>query len=192
MNIKKLSILQIVIIYFKSLYNEFPGDERRPLVMIIKGLIKKSYECLGIFRAKELLGYAFFVKNGNDYLWDYFVVLEPYRNKGVGSAIIKMVIRYYMDAHSVIGEIEDPDFAVNNNERCIRERRRDFYFRNGCYDTKVRAKTFGVRYILIQLAGHTITPKEVNRLYKMFYRNSLPKYLFTANIKTKLYTKCND
>lgn len=189
MVIRKLNIIQIISIYQKSLRHEFPANERRPLMMILRGVYKGKYECLGVFKGKKIIGYAFFVKNENDYLWDYLAVLEEYRNKGVGSIIIKKVVRYYKNAHSVIGEVEDPYYSKDNNDKSIRERRLDFYMRNGCRDTLVRTKTFGVRFILIQIAGVNLLPAEVSRIYKSHYRKTLPKLLYKNNIKTGKYIK---
>lgn len=186
MYIKKLNLLQIIKIYHKSLRHEFPRNERRPLFMIIKGTLSGTYECIGAFRNNTLLGYAFFVKNANDYLWDYLAVLKPYRNKGIGSHFLKKVVHYYKDAHSVIGEVEDPHYADDSLEISTRSRRLDFYMRNGCSDTNVRTNTFGVRFIIIQLAGDKIEPIEVSRLYKMHYRKSLPMHLYKNNIRTKI------
>ena len=181
--IKKLNIKQIVFVYNKSLKKEFPANERRPLTMIIVGAAKGTYECLGAFYKDKIIGYAFFVKHGDDYLWDYLAVFEKYRCKGAGAQIIKAVRNHYKTAHSVIGEVENPDCAEDNEDRNVMSRRLNFYLRNRCIDTGVKALTFGAHFIIIQLAGKKLEKAEVARLYRKHYRISLPKHLYEGNIK---------
>lgn len=182
--IKKLNIIQIISVYNRSLKKEFPSNERRPLVLIIKGVIAGTYECLGAFCENELLGYAFFLKYGNDYLWDYLAVFENYRCGGVGSKIIHTVKEYYKSADSVIGEVENPEFAKTDEEKKIMSRRLNFYLRNGCADTGVKAVTFGAHFIIIQISGKSKDTLGLAELYKTHYRVSLPKRIYEGNIET--------
>lgn len=189
--IKKLNIRDVIVIYRKSLKHEFPANERRPLIMIIKGMLAGTYECLGAFCEGRLLGYAFFLKHKDDYLWDYLAVLKKYRCKGVGSKIIQSVREYYKSADSVIGEVENPAYAKNDKDKEIMTRRLQFYLRNDCVDTGVRAVTFGARFIIIQLAGKKMDVSSVEQLYRMHYKLSLPRRLYDGNIKT-CYNLCDD
>lgn len=182
--IKKLNIRDVIVIYHKSLKHEFPPNERRPLIMIIKGMFAGTYECLGAFSESRLLGYAFFLKHGNDYLWDYLTVLKKYRCRGVGSKIIQAVRAYYKSANSVIGEVENPAFAKSSEDKEIMTRRLQFYLRNDCVDTEVRSVTFGAHFIIIQLSGQRLDATTVVQLYRMHYKVSLPRRLYDGNIKT--------
>lgn len=183
-SIRKLNIIQIISVYNKSLKHEFPSNERRPLALIIKGVNAGTYECLGAFSGNELLGYAFFLKHGNDYLWDYLAVFEEYRCDGVGSKIIQAIREHYKSADSVIGEVENPEFARTDEERQLMTRRMDFYLRNGCIDTGVKAVTFGARFIIIQISGKSMGVSDLAELYKTHYRVSLPKRIYEGNIET--------
>lgn len=181
--IKKLNTRQTVGIYNKSLKKEFPVNERRPLFLIIKGMFAGTYECLGAVCKGRIIGYAFFIKYGNDYLFDYLAVYEKYRCKGVGSQIIKAVREYYINADSIIGEVENPNFAGTAEEESLMARRYNFYLRNGCIDTGVKAETFGVHFIIIQLAGKELDRAKVAKLYQTHYKMSLPRHLYANNIK---------
>lgn len=183
LDINKLNIRQTVAIYNRSLKKEFPINERRPLFMIIRGMIAGTYECLGAFYKGRIIGYAFFLKHGNDYLWDYLAVLEKYRCKGVGTQIIRSVKEYYDDVDSVIGEVENPACAGPNEDKYMMTRRYNFYLRNGCVDTEVKAVTFGVHFIIIQISGKKLDAEKVAKLYLMHYKESLPRRLYENNIK---------
>lgn len=181
--IKKLNIRQTIAAYNTSLRKEFPANERRPLFMIMKGILAGTYECLGAFYKDRMLGYAFFLKHENDYLWDYLAVFEKYRCKGVGSQIIKRIKEYYETADSVIGEVENPDLTDSEKEKEIRARRYQFYLRNGCVDTGVKTVTFGAPFIIIQIAGRPLDASKVAKLYRMHYKVSLPRRLYEGNIR---------
>ena len=62
-------------------------------------------------------------------------------------------------------EIENPDFAKDEEERALRERRRQFYLRNGIVDTGVNIELAGVEYrIMEMLVGKPHTPDEIRGL----------------------------
>lgn len=182
--LRKLTYTEIVSTYIKYLFWDFPAEERRPLLMILNSAIHGYYECLGAFYKERQVGYAFFVKIKKHYLMDYLAVVKNYRGKGIGSAILNEIRCYYQAAASVICEVENPDYAENESDRNTRQRRLDFYYKNGCHDTKVRTWTFGVRFILLEIKEKTLEKEKVGRLYHLFYKKTLPKEMYRKNIKT--------
>ena len=112
MIIKNLTQEQVKTIYNNHMVNDFPASELKPLSMILKGMKKKIFEWLGYVdeESGEILAYAVFVKNGNDYLFDYLAVISDSRNSGIGSSFLKQIAEHYKHADSVIGEVEDPVF----------------------------------------------------------------------------------
>ena len=65
-------------------------------------------------------------------------------------------------AKSIIGEVENPEFAKSEEDRRIQTRRFEFYMRNGFRDTGVRAACFGVPYIIIEMGqGPAHTAEEI-------------------------------
>lgn len=190
MEIKSLTIEQVKQVYEESMKVDFPDNERKPLAMILKALENGTYECLGAFMEEgevdKIVGYAFFVKTENDYLFDYLAVMKDYRNKGIGAEFLKGIAKHCENYESVIGEVEDPACAKTEDEKKLQQRRRDFYFRNGYVDTKVRVKLFGVDYLVIEMNKNvTHTEQEIKELYKKHYEAMLPKLLYKTMVKIK-------
>lgn len=182
LEIKKLTIRQIIVVYSRSLKKEFPANERRPLFMIIKGVLAGNYECLGAFYKGRLLAYAFFLKNRNDYLLDYLAVFKRYRCKGVGTKVIQAIRKYYKDADSIIGEVENPDYADNGEDSERMKRRLDFYLKNACIDTGVRTITFGAHFIIIQLFGKQQSQADMAQIYQRHYKDYFPQRVYEKNV----------
>lgn len=165
---------------------DFPASERKPLSMIMKGVRKGTYECLGFREGKALLGYAFFHKTGKNYLFDYLAVVPGKRNQGIGGAFLKELTSYYKRVGSVIGEVEDPDCAETEEERILQKRRYEFYMRNGYVDTGIRVHLFGVHYRVIKMQnGKGQTKQELVSIYKKHYMSFLPFYLYLPNVRIK-------
>ena len=84
----------------------------------------------------------------------------------------------------LIAEIENPEYAENEDDRVLQTRRFGFYTRNGCSDTGLRVRCFGVPFMILRWG------KKENEdldalwdLYQSFYRIMLPKDLFKKSIK---------
>ena len=182
-NIVELSKKQVREIYKKNMCVDFPEDELKPLSMLIKSINKGIYECLGMMKDGDLLGYAFFVKNNKDCLLDYFAIVKEHRNSGLGATFLKYIAEYYKDTDSVILEVENPAFAINEEDRILQKRRYNFYLRNGYIDTGVWAKLFGVNYIILELdLGKAHSKEQIEELYLSNYKIVLPKRLFKKKI----------
>ena len=188
MIIKNLTQDQVKTIYNNHMVNDFPASELKPLSMILKGMEKKIFECLGQVdeESGEILAYAVFVKNGNDYLFDYLAVISDSRNSGIGSSFLKQIAEHYKQADSVIGEVEDPVFAKDDEEKNLQERRIGFYKRNGYIDTNVRVKLFGVDFKVFEMnLGRKHSEEEIKQLYKSHYKKILPIFLYWRSVKIK-------
>ncbi|MDO4621521.1 MAG: GNAT family N-acetyltransferase [Eubacteriales bacterium] len=186
MEIKKLNDEQIVYVYQTYMMEHFPDDERKPLAMIRKALNEGTYECLGLFEDAEVLGYAFFSIYGKSCLFDYLGIADEYRNKGLGSELVKYVGAYYREMDCVFGEVEDYTLAETEEERSIQERRYHFYLRNGLVDTGVRVEMFGVDYIVLEVpVHHRHTWEQMKAIYADHYAAMLPKPIFDQKIRVK-------
>lgn len=185
-DISLLSREQIKEVYKESMMVDFPDNERKPLSMIMKALDKGAYICLGVIDKVKVLGYAFFVKNENDYLFDYLAVINGNRNNGLGSFFLKHIAEYFKDANSIIGEVEDPQCAKTEEDRLLQQRRYNFYMRNGFVDTGVKANVFGADFIIIELKlGSVHTQDEIKKLYLNHYKSFLPRLMFYRKVKIK-------
>lgn len=186
MEVIELSKEQVKYLYEVSMMKDFPDNERKPLSMILTAIDKGAYDCLGIVEKDTILGYAFFMKIGKDYLFDYYVILQEYRNSGIGSAFLQEIAKHYQDADSVIGEVEDFSLAESEEDKNLQERRYQFYLRNGYVDTAVRVKLFGVDYRVIEMAiGKAHTKEEIKELYRAHYKAIFPWIIYKQKVKIK-------
>ena len=175
---------RVASLYEERMVHDFAKDELKPLKMILKAMDEGIYECLGLSDGERLLGYTFLVKQGKRYLVDYLAVYPKERNKGRGADILKLLRDHVTDAEMIIAEVEDPSYAESSEEKEIQERRVSFYFRNGCSDTGVRVRCFGVPFIIISIGGSSsLDQSAMWEAYQSFYRAVLPKKMFDANIE---------
>ena len=89
---------------------------------------------------------------------------------------------------NIIGEVEDPKYARNDDDRKLRIRRMDFYLRNGCFDTGVRAKCFGVEFIILRMGKKKLEKQKCWDIYSAIYRSILPKDMYDENIELLGFT----
>ncbi len=184
---------RVASLYEERMVHDFKKDELKPLKMILKAIDDGIYECLGLSDGAGLLGYTFLVRQGKRYLVDYLAVYHEERDKGRGATILKLLSEYITDAEIMIIEVEDPFYAESSEEKELQERRVSFYFRNGCSDTGVRVRCFGVPFIIISFIGNSsLDCDTVWEAYQSFYRAVLPRRMFEANIERISNTDLGD
>lgn len=175
---------QIEELYLTRLKNDFARDERRPLSAIRRLWRKKLYECYALFEKETIQGYAFFVHRGRDYLFDYLAVAEERRAEGLGSCFLHQLASCLRDAGCIVGEVEDPDRAENEEDRSLRERRLQFYLRSGYRKTEVTSTVFGVNYRILELpASRTHTAEEIRTVYTALYRETMPAWFLRTQFR---------
>lgn len=183
----RLNDKQIEYVYNNFMKKDFPPDELKPLSFIKKAINENIYTCYGLFCERIITGYLFLekLKDTDDYLVDYLAVVPEYRNKGLGSEILKLLIEKLPDAKSILVEVEDPDYAENEDDRILQTRRYGFYIRNGFKDTSLRAKCYGVPFRIIETGKNLMhTKEETEKLYRMHYKAMWPRKMY----ETKLFT----
>ena len=174
-------------IYNERMRQDFPSDELKPFFMIRRALRRGVYACYGL-RERDgdaLLGYAFFFRerDGRRFLFDYFAVDRARRSEGLGTAFLTLLREELRNADCVVGEVEDPDVSEDAAERATRQRRLDFYLRNGCVETGIRSRLFGVDYRVLELPlENPHTQAEVREAYEALYRQMLPARLYEGNV----------
>lgn len=152
---------------------DFARNELRPLPSLRRSWDAEEYECYGLYREDELLGYAFFVKQGKWYLFDYLAIAEEFRDHGFGSVFLKGLS--IPGAECVIGEVEDPDKAKDEEDRTQRERRLQFYLRSGYRRTGVTSCVFGVDYRILEVpTGEWHDDSVITAFYTAVYKKLLP------------------
>ena len=175
---------QVEQLYKSRLKKDFARNELRPLASLRRSWEKDAYDCYGLFAGEELLGYAFFVRQGKNYLFDYLGIAEDYRDQGLGSIFLRQLAAGLTEADCVIGEVEDPEKAKDEQTRAVRQRRLQFYLRSGYLKTELRSVVFGVDYRILEIpTGTTHTADELRTIYTGLYRSILPAPFFRTQFQ---------
>lgn len=183
MEVIRLTPIQVMQLY-PFMEKDFPADELKPLSRILSAMENGTYECLGMRSNGKLIGYAYFVRTGNQYLLDYLAVNDKNKNRGIGSQFLRMLVPHLSSADSIIGEVEDPAFAADKDEYLLQTRRLQFYMRNGFRPTGVQVYVFGVHYLLIEMEhGKAHTDQEIRELYRQHYLAMLPEEMYRENVR---------
>jgi len=188
MKIKRLDIEQIRQVYLEYMVKDFPDDELKPLKMIEQSYAEGIYESYGLFEKEILCGYAYFVKvaaehGKSDYIFDFFAIREDLRDKGYGTLFLGLLKNCFTDANSMLGEVENPDYAEDEEEKKVRLRRLDFYLRNGIVDTGVTVQLFGVEYRVLEVPlTRSHEADEVREIYGRIYRTILPDEMYVKRV----------
>ena len=92
----------------------------------------EKLDMLGIYDNDTIVGFFTVRKYANIRYLAYFAVSREKRSSGIGSQAIQLLKERYNDTQ-IVTEFETPDISCDNN--AMRLRRRDFYLRNGFYET---------------------------------------------------------
>lgn len=152
--IRKLSMQELLSIYSAHSIRHFPQNELKPVASITRMAENGTYSGYGLFENNEngkLLCYAFFtiLPDKRNILLDYFAVMEEYRSHGIGSLFLKYMKDTVTEYDGLIIESEDPDYAADEEELAIRNKRLAFYAGNGAVFTGILAEVFGVHYRIL-------------------------------------------
>ena len=184
MELRQLNKDEVISLFNERLVNDFIKEEIKPLNVILKAIDDGIYECLGFYDDKDIVGYTFLVRIGMNYLVDYVAVFSEHRNKGIGGQMLKSLSDYLSQACLVIGEVEDSDYTEDKELKELQKRRIEFYKRNGCRDTGLRVRCFGVPFIILETEGSASVGKDALWVtYQSFYKVVLPREMFENNIE---------
>lgn len=184
-NLRELTKEKITKLYNERMVVDFPPDEQKPLSVILNAFDEGIYKAFGLYENEAIVGYTCLVKSGRDYLIDYLAIYPDKRNRGIGTTLLKILDGHMAGCGTILVEVEDPDYAKDEEDRKLRIRRMDFYLRNGCVDTGVRTRCFGVEFIILQMGGSKADKKKIWEKYSSFYRATLPKKMYDGNIEIK-------
>lgn len=180
LNTRRLTdFAQVETLYKTRLKKDFARNELKPLISMRRSWEDNAYDCYGLFDGEEILGYAFFVRLGNNYLFDYLAIVETHRDEGLGSIFLRQLADCLAGADCVVGEVEDPDKAKDEESRAIRERRLQFYLRSGYRRTELSSCVFGADYRILEVpTGKEHSAEELREIYTALYRSFLPDRFF--------------
>ncbi len=191
-SLKKEEIYNIYNTYMKY---DFPENELKPLSQIISLYEKKIYYPQFFYtddKPWDMKSYMFFTSSnkGTDFgLLDFFAVNKNYRNKGIGTKTIEYIKKTSpIFKNGFLAEIEDPDYAKTEEEKIIRQKRQNFYLKNGFYETDITSICFDVNFRIIYLPynneifSNDILKTELDLIYKSIFPEKYYKD-FVINIK---------
>lgn len=160
---------QIKEIYEKS----FPKDEKFSF-WILKQCAKENNIQLDVIIddiIEKVIGMRFIVNYDNITYLMYLAIDEIYRNKGFGSFVLKDLVT---QNNIVLLCIEKPLPGLKDDKI----RRKNFYLKNGFYETNCFIEDSGVEYeFLASLKGLEITEEDLKKRYSNMSKNPLIKFI---------------
>lgn len=161
----------------KALYESaFPANERIPIKHLLDDKIKREFwaffddDFRGNLSATKtaatptFCGFSNSISHGDITNIVYFAVVPELRSRGYGSKILQAIRRQHPNTRIVVDiEVEEDSKDAEELER--RNRRREFYLRNGFGSSPVDYVWQGEHYRLLT-AGGNVTEKEFRDFWK--------------------------
>ena len=156
---KKSPWLSQVMALYES---AFPANERIPIKHLLDSKIKREF--WAFFDGDLFCGFSNSISHGDITNIVYFAVVPELRGRGYGSQILQAIREKHPDSRIVVDiEVEEDSKDAEELER--RNRRRNFYQRNGFDAAPVEYHWQGEHYRLLS-AGGTVTDKEFRDFWK--------------------------
>ena len=158
----------------KALYESaFPANERIPIKHLLDDKIKREFWAENTAdentAAPKFCGFSNSISLGDITNIVYFAVVPELRSRGYGSQILQVIRRQHPDTRIVVDiEVEEDSKDAEELER--RNRRRDFYQRNGFDPSPFDYVWQGEHYRLLS-AGGIVTEKEFRNFWKEILKN---------------------
>ncbi len=145
----------------QSLYEDaFPEDEQIPFHRLLTEAEDRRLEAY--YQQNKLAGLTYvFIHGGTVYL-GYIAVVKELRGNKTGTKILHQLMERYSD-YQIVGEIELAE--KDSDPSGIKNRRREFYLREGFYPAGLCYRIFGVDYEILINKG-SLTKEEWNMLAK--------------------------
>lgn len=139
-------------LFYNWMGKQFHPGELKSLAHIANMCARGLYSAFGLWSGGDLIAYALLgnTADGRKHLLDYYAVLPEYQDCGIGSMFLKR-LSAELPGDAILLEVEDPDYAPNEEERAHWQRRIRFYERGGCLHTSVKLNLYGFDYALMQL-----------------------------------------
>lgn len=142
--------------------NSFPEDERFPFWILEECSKENNSDLYAIIDYDKLIGMCYIVNCGNAYYLMYLAVEPGLRNKNYGSQILTDLKEKYK---TLFLSVDEP---IDN----ISIRRKNFYLKNGFYDTNKFYEDTGVNYeVLCTNDQYEITDDNMKMRYTNMTNN---------------------
>lgn len=183
MKLKELSNEDIKNVYNKHMKVDFPPEELKPIKVIQKLIDRKMYRCYGLYNNGDLLAYAFLANSKSYLLLDYYSVCAKYRSKGIGSEFLNLLKESCKNYNGIIVEVEKVECASDETEKIVRQRRIDFYRKNGTRMTNVSCTLFTVNYSIMCLCNLELDDSVICEELKNIYKEIIPNSLYSKYVE---------
>lgn len=151
--------------YIRNLYDvSFPKDEKKPFSLILEKTAEGLMEILILIKDNSPVGLMITLQNNDLVLLDYFAIDTMRRGEGLGSVALDLFRQRYSGKRCLL-EIEIID---DNAENALQRRqRKNFYLKNGLYETNIWVTLFGVDMeILIFDNRYSVSYEEYYNIYQ--------------------------
>lgn len=164
---RKLNLSELDYWYNIEFKEAFAENERKPLKDIIELINEKRYEIYGLFEENRMIGYAslWMAQDVPLVLLDYLGVSATLRNGGIGTDILK---RLRCLGVPLVTESELPVEGDSESENLIRERRINFYKRNGFVPVYEMA-TCGMRWQALLINADDFSIASIMEWHRTLY-----------------------
>ena len=156
----------------KTLYESaFPANERIPIKQLMDNKIQRDFFAFvdDINGTPTFCGFSNSISHGDITNIVYFAVVPELRCRGYGSQILQAIREKHPDSRIVVDiEVEEDSKDAEELER--RNRRRDFYLRNGFEAAEFNYNWQGEHYRLLT-AGGNVTEQEFRDFWKEVLKN---------------------
>lgn len=175
MYLKELNSTQRRDMYNKCLINDFHKSEVKPLSLIEELIKQGKYKCYGFYEDEDLLGYGYFIKSEDSIIMDYLAVDIKHRCKGLGSKFISLISEKFSSEYdTLLAEVENPKYALDQTDRFNRERRISFYIKNKFKISNIETCVLEDEYMIIKLKllkelDDQQIKKEMTSVYKTIF-----------------------
>ena len=148
---------ELTKVYLNEMRRDFPQSELKPLSMILNSEAAGTAHTWGVFDGDALMAYLLMVRPVGCAAsqLDYFAVLPPYREAGLGASLLAALPNHENGVGSILIEAECPEKA---EDEAMAVRRLGFYARCGAKDTGWTEHLFDAWFRVLVLPCSRQTP----------------------------------
>ena len=156
----------------------FPPNERVPFPYLLRKARQGRADFFALRANGVFCGLLYQIPAHDRILILFFAVAPAQRGRGLGSRVLARHAELF-PGKRVLLNIEDPS---QGSDRALRQRRRDFYLRNGFTDARIKTREHGVVYDMLCRGGGVtyaeyseIVRRYMGRLlFALYYRQLAP------------------
>ena len=170
--LKEIKFKEFKDLYRKHIIKDFPKSERPNLEGFRKRMLKYNEETFIYEEEGVERGYCIIDQIQDYVLVAFLAVYKGNRGKGIGTKILKELEEKYPNKKGILLEVEDPDFAKNENEKNIQERRIRFYERANFQvieNLKVELFMVNFKIMIYNLKNEQTSINEIEKILKYYY-----------------------